>query len=323
MTNWRITALLAALLACASSVAHAQPRYEAQQRVMPGSGPGVRAFAKSGELYYVLSWADRSVLVYNSRMDLVGRLAGTTEGPGRLHGPWDLAVDKAGNVYVADRGSNQIKVFSPTGEVLRAITYESPRSVAVLSTGEIAVVGRPRDHLISLLDAEGRLLRSIGEPVQVVARADLNGFLNTGSLVVDASDNIFVAFSFLPTPTVRKYDKNGNLLLEFHPSGARLELAVRDAQAHLAETVAEGGAGGRGVISGVGIDPQNGDIWVSCADWIYRFDSRGAHKSTFQAVRKGISGSDVGVNVNDIVFEEERVLILSHVTGVHQFPLPK
>jgi len=45
---------------------------------------------------------------------------GTNDGPSavaRFDGPTGIAVDSAGNVYVADTGNNTIRKVAPTGEV--------------------------------------------------------------------------------------------------------------------------------------------------------------------------------------------------------------
>ena len=44
---------------------------------------------------------------------------GGAAAPGQVNGPSDVALDGAGNVYVADTLNHRVQVFSPDGEALR------------------------------------------------------------------------------------------------------------------------------------------------------------------------------------------------------------
>jgi len=47
-------------------------------------------------------------------------------GPGQFNVPHSIAVDDAGNVYVADRGNRRIQVFDGDGKFLRQMTIDVP-----------------------------------------------------------------------------------------------------------------------------------------------------------------------------------------------------
>jgi DNA-binding beta-propeller fold protein YncE len=47
-------------------------------------------------------------------------------GPGQFNVPHSIAVDDAGNVYVADRGNRRIQVFDGDGKILRQMTIDVP-----------------------------------------------------------------------------------------------------------------------------------------------------------------------------------------------------
>lgn len=50
------------------------------------------------------------------------------DGPGQFNTPHNIAVDDAGNVYVADRGNRRIQVFDGEGKFLRQMTVDVPAS---------------------------------------------------------------------------------------------------------------------------------------------------------------------------------------------------
>jgi len=51
----------------------------------------------------------------------------------------DFDVDAAGRIYVADRGANALRIFSPEGELQLSVPVDAPTGVRVLAGGEIAV----------------------------------------------------------------------------------------------------------------------------------------------------------------------------------------
>jgi hypothetical protein len=78
----------------------------------------------------------------------------TTFGGTKLSGPTGLAVDAAGDLFIADTGNNRIVEYSITGvaSVVSAsgITLKSPNGVAILPSG--ALIVSDKNNIVSLID---------------------------------------------------------------------------------------------------------------------------------------------------------------------------
>jgi hypothetical protein len=88
-------------------------------------------------------------------------------GDGQFNGPWGVAVDASGNVYVADSGNSRIEKFGPASGV--GVPGESRTAFALdpvrpnPARGAVALdVTLPDDSpaRVELLDVAGRVVRS-------------------------------------------------------------------------------------------------------------------------------------------------------------------
>jgi DNA-binding beta-propeller fold protein YncE len=72
------------------------------------------------------------------------------DGDGQFSNPWDMVVDSAGNIWVAERSNNRIQKFDSGGNYLRhrgvwgssAGQFKEPVGVAVDAAGNIFVTDR-------------------------------------------------------------------------------------------------------------------------------------------------------------------------------------
>jgi len=151
------------------------------------SGIGPRAFDTPSailidpktEFLYVVDTLNYRLQVFDREGELVktlpdkrpltnplGRLG---SGKGEFNLPRDVALDRRGNIYVADTGNNRIQQFDPTGKFLaewgkfsrrRAVELTTPMSLAYSDEGFgcLYVLNAP-DCRVLKYDLEGILLR--------------------------------------------------------------------------------------------------------------------------------------------------------------------
>ena len=113
------------------------------------------------------------VLVYNPDGSIALQIGDGIQGstPGRFGYPTDVAIDRAGNFYVADYGEfDRIQVFSPEGKWLRQWgghgyepgSFLKPRGL-VIDEDDHLYVADSCAHRVQVFDDHGKLLKVWGE----------------------------------------------------------------------------------------------------------------------------------------------------------------
>ncbi|MEE9157388.1 MAG: hypothetical protein V3U60_03235 [Gammaproteobacteria bacterium] len=268
--------------------------------------------------YYVLNMRDRVVWVYDSDFARLGSIGSIGKADADLESPWEFAITQDGKVVIADYGASKVKVFLPNGTLASSFAFPCPWAVATLSTGEILVSGFPQKQLVHVYTEEGTLLRTFGDPVQIDDHSARNSVLNVGKLVVDSADNIYYLFYFLPEPTIRKYNYEGELLAELHPDGERIREIARNAKRTLERNQREGGLGASSVLDTLAVDEETGDLWVGCTYVLYRLSSDGETKGIYTFKRK----DNTIIDVDHILLEKDTLIITSSLFGVYRCPRP-
>jgi DNA-binding beta-propeller fold protein YncE len=230
-----------------------------------------------------------------------------------------MDVDTVGRVYVADRGSNAVRVYDSSGRLALSIPVSAPTSVAALPGGEFAVASARSARLVQVYDKQGKVVREFGDPSELADRADLNRFLNIGQIVTDSAGDIYYAFSYLPEPTVRKYNQYGYaafeislLTTEYQPEAqaVRREIQEQDRR-HSAPSF-------KPVVSALAVDPDTQEVWVAIGDELLFFDREGNHRKTFRTF--ALDG--VRVEPVSIIVEPNRLLLATDPLGIYEFARP-
>jgi sugar lactone lactonase YvrE len=134
--------------------------------------------------------------------------SGGTNATAKFYSPQGIAVDAAGNVYVADQGNNAIyKITSTTTTILAgsgssgatngtgtAASFSAPQGIAVDATGNVYVADR-NNNLIRKITAAGVVstLAGSGAANYLNAEGTTAAFRRPVAVAVDAAGMVYVA----------------------------------------------------------------------------------------------------------------------------------
>ncbi|HWG76325.1 MAG TPA: NHL repeat-containing protein [Steroidobacteraceae bacterium] len=177
--------------------------------------------------------------------------------------PESVALDSAGNVFVADHDNNQVRKITPAGAVTtlagsgekgdadgsgRAATFDGPEGVAVDKSGNVYVADYGNNAIRKITPAGVvTTLAGLGAPGNADGTGSAASFNGPEGVAVDNSGNVYVA------------DYGNNAIRKVTPAGAVTTLAGSGAQ---------GNADGHGRAAsfngpeGVAVDSA-GDVYVA------------------------------------------------------------
>ena len=319
------------LVACASAAAVAQEPEEAdlfaKQRILTAIGPGLRAVRQGadGRLYVLASPSPGLVVVDSTGKQLlaIGEDPAASGSAAASHSLInfgdDCDVDSQGKIYVADRGANLIRVFSPEGAPLRSFAVKNPISLAVFGEDEVAVSTLREPHLVMVFDKSGKEVREFGDPEPIAERPELNRFLSIGQLGTDALGHLYYAFAYLPEPTVRQYDSLGY-------AGQDIQYTAIDAlptavavRKEIDRQEKRGDAPSfKRVLTALGVDRSSGEIWIALNNNLLHFDAAGNRRATY----KVYTPEGARLDANTLVVAKGQLLIGSDPLGLYLFDRP-
>ena len=182
---------------------------QSHARVFPEITSGVTAMKRdSAGRYFVLATPPSVIWIYSPQGKRIGQIPRAGAETGKIQYAVDFDLDSDGFLLVADRAANAVEIFSPDGSLLKSIPVLAPTGVVALPDNQFAVSTLRSKRLVEIRTDQGGLVRSFGDPAE--AGADpLKQLQNLGKVFGDGNADIYFAFTSLPDPTVRKYDRFG------------------------------------------------------------------------------------------------------------------
>ncbi|MCL4524530.1 MAG: hypothetical protein M1453_00380 [Acidobacteria bacterium] len=311
----------------------------ARKRVFPEMGPGLIALKHdtAARRYLVLSSRSAGVAVYNEDGLRMGAIPPADTSPGTvssgaksvssaLQFPSDFDITSDGRLVIADRAANVLRFYDATGVLVQSISTPAPSSVAALPEGEVAVAssafaspGELSLRLVTVYDKSGRVARSFGDLVELASRRDLNRFLNIGRVSSDPSGALYYAFTFLPEPTARKYDRFGYASLEISITSLDIQPAAQAVRREIKRQDEKVGVPRmKTIINALGVDPATQEFWLALGNVILHLDREGTQLAAYRAY----TAEGVRLEPVAILVEPTRLLFACDPLGVFEFPRP-
>ncbi|HUO35315.1 MAG TPA: hypothetical protein VMU43_10020 [Candidatus Acidoferrum sp.] len=190
-------------------------------KLFPSVGPGVSTIKQDSQgRFYILAKPATHVSIYSADGRLLGEIP-PTGSSAKIVFAMDFDLGADGSVLVADRGGNAVFAFRPDGSLAARIPVFAPTSVVALSNHQFAVASFHARRLVDIFNDRGELIRSFGDPADSAAPAPgddsqtpKNPPMYLGRIFGDPDGQIFFAFTSMPDPTFRRYDRYGYVAYE-------------------------------------------------------------------------------------------------------------
>lgn len=247
-----------------------------------------------------------------------------------LRDPRAMAIDSSRRMYVVDQ--TDLVIADSSGRHLTKFSIpDNVVSVAVLNDDSIAISHSDDSSLITLFDQSGNITRKLGAVEQLDKRDKAqNRFLNQGKVAVSRDDVYYISM-FSPTPVVKKFSREGQLLTQFEIRGPAADLQSRRASEFLLERPANT-VGGFFAIRSATVDAATGNLWIAMngssrrnavipeSGVLYEYNENGQKLAEYALVVIAASGSTRTItDVKDIAVQTPYVHVITSQGQVYSF----
>ena len=313
---------VAVLAAAGAARATLDSELIARARLFPSLTSGVTAIHRDSTGRYVVLTERAGVQMFDAKGRLAGHAPVDPSPAAAIQFGADLDVDDQGRIYVADRAGNAVEIFSADGKLERKVHILGPTSVAVLGQGEVAVASLRSPKLVTVIGEEGQVVREFGEPEQISGREDLNRYANIGRLCRDSSGRLYYSFTYLPEPTVRRYNRFGYSDFELVVTTEDFAGPSMAARKTIAREEGPGRSKGNPelhvVLGPAAVDPANGDIWLGIGARLLRYAADGQELGSFLIY----TPEEARIEASALMLEPGRIVVASSQLGVFDLPRP-
>ncbi|HUK26385.1 MAG TPA: 6-bladed beta-propeller [Terriglobales bacterium] len=185
--------------------------------------PAGVAIDRENRFLYVADTELDQVLVYDADSFKLLRKIGTPghhhelTTPGDFAKPTNVAVDKDGNLYVADTLNDRVEIFDADGEFIRAFGkngdgpgyFARPKGIAVDSDGHVWVADAVQNR-VQVFDRYGRLLIWMGGPGLLPGQ-----FSAVAGLTIDPKNRVFTSEQYPGRVQMFQYVTQAEALTEY------------------------------------------------------------------------------------------------------------
>jgi DNA-binding beta-propeller fold protein YncE len=195
---------------------------------------------------------------------------GHGNGKGQFENPHGIAVDRAGNIFVADTGNGRIQKFSPNGTFVASIATTDPNGIAIDRAGNIYVTEVSSKHRVQKFRPDGTFVAEW-----------THGLYGPRRIAVGPDDSIYLI------------DQGNTRIVKFSPSGRVLATLG----------TAGGGDGQFKDHTSVAVDPRTDKVYVAdpINNRIQIFDSAGRFLTKWPIPEWGQP-----LGLEDLVIDPER-----------------
>ena len=163
---------------------------------------------------YVTDDRLHKVLKFDSSGNYLFQFGQRGQGPGDFMTPHKFFITKEDILIIGETGNMRFQFFDKNGKYIKSFKiFKGYNSWIVGNNGLIfalPVIRKASDHLIEVLNQDGVVISSFGEPFDFKYKIPT---YNDAKIEINHKGELYVAFKFLPT--VRKYSQNGELLANF------------------------------------------------------------------------------------------------------------